>query len=90
MALAVAAWGIDASCSAGRGDGSVGSGGGGHLFYFSFSKHFGFCIDLICLYLFVNLFIVNYFLLISMYSRHYQILRRRKNDSVVTFSEKKK
>ena len=36
MALAVAAWGIDPSYSAGRGDGSVGSGGGGHFFTFPF------------------------------------------------------
>ena len=61
MALAVAAWGVDASRYCGEGDGSVGSGGGGHLFYFSFSKHFGFCIDLISLDSFVNLFVVNHF-----------------------------
>ena len=32
MALAVAAWGIDASCSAGRGMGVLEVGEGGHLF----------------------------------------------------------
>ena len=33
MALAVAAWGIDASRYCGEGDGSVGSGGGGTLVF---------------------------------------------------------
>ena len=61
MALAVAAWGIDASRYCGEGNGSVGRGKGGHLFLLFLSKHFGFWIDLICLDLFVNLFCESFF-----------------------------
>ena len=47
--------------NAGRGMEVLEMGEGDTCFYFSFSKHFGFCTDLIYLDLFVNLFIVNLF-----------------------------